>query len=418
MENITIIGLGYVGLPLAYQAASKNNHVIGVDLNKNLVELINSRKELKFLETYTKKLYDKFQIEVYTSIKDSKSNNYIICVPTPVKSKTLPDLSYIINACEEIVKFLKKDDIVVIESTIYPGVCEEIVKPILDKANVKYYLAHCPERINPGDKKWNVSNIPRVVGGIDKESGEKAKALYSQMIDAEITLLSQIKAAEATKILENTFRDINIAFINEMAQSFQLQGINTLEVIKGASTKPFAFMAHYPGAGVGGHCIAVDPYYMIEKGKDIGYDHQFLSLARRINANMPEYTVSLCTNGLNRIEKSIKNSRILVLGLSYKPDVNDIRESPAFPVINTLEKLGAKVIKIDPYIEEYWEDLDFEKEISNCDAAILITQHMIFNEYVHSFYKIPVFIDGRNAYSDRSDNFTNIYIGIGNGEKF
>jgi len=259
--KISIIGLGYVGLPLALQAANKGFEVFGVDKNNTIVDQIN-RKDPHIEDEFILNLINNVNIIAKTDVV--KSDAYIVCVPTPVDNEKEPDLIYVIKAIDEIANILSDGELVVIESTIYPGVCEEIVKPILDKTGKDYFLAHCPERINPGDKIWNVSNIPRVVGGIDDKSTEKAYLLYSKLIDAEITKVSQIKAAEATKILENTFRDVNITFINEMAQSFYRLGIDISEVIKGSKTKPFAFMAHYPGIGVGAHCIAVDPYYMIK----------------------------------------------------------------------------------------------------------------------------------------------------------
>lgn len=410
--TVTIIGLGYVGFPLALQIASKGHIVLGLDKDEKLLETIRNNKSPITQDDHINQHLGKVKLELSTVIKTS--DIYIVCVPTPVYKKELPDLTFVKDAVNEISTVLKDGDLIVIESTIYPGVCNDIVQPVLDKTGINYHLAHCPERINPGDKKWNVSNIPRVVGGNTQAATIKAKEFYESIIDAEITLVSQLKAAEATKILENTFRDINIAFINEMAKSFYKLGIDTMEVIKGASTKPFAFMPHYPGIGVGGHCIAVDPYYMIEKGKEVGFDHDFLSLARRINSNMPLFTVDVITDGLNEFKKSLNGSRIAILGLSYKPNVADDRESPTHELIKLLKAKNAKVITFDPYFIKESSANSIEEAIEKADCVVLATAH---NEFItnESVYKDQnLFVDGRNALN--KEYFHNngiLYKGIG-----
>lgn len=410
--NVTIIGLGYVGFPLALQIASKGHNVLGLDKDEKILETIRNNKSPITLDDHINNHLGKVKLEVSSSIK--KSEVYIVCVPTPVFKKELPDLSFVKNAVNEISTILKDGDLVVIESTIYPGVCNDIIQPILDVSKVKYHLAHCPERINPGDQKWNVSNIPRVIGGDTEESTIKAKEFYESVIDAEITPVSQLKAAEATKILENTFRDINIAFINEMAKSFYRLGIDTMEVIKGAATKPFAFMPHYPGIGVGGHCIAVDPYYMIEKGKEVGFDHAFLSLARRINSNMPLFTVDVIRDGLNEFKKSLNGSKIAILGLSYKPNVADDRESPTLELIKLLKEKKVEVITFDPYFISESSASSIEEAIKDVDCVVLATAH---DEFIadESIYKdIKLFIDGRNAMNKKYFQNNGIsYKGIG-----
>jgi len=283
MVNVSIVGLGYVGLPLACLCAEKNIEVSGIDIDKNKISLIKrgiSPIDDLDLKEAVKKFKNKIKVteSYYESIKNSSI--IIVCVPTPVDDDHLPNLNPLKNACEEISKSLQKDSLVIIESTIFPGTIEEVIWPILKKSNIRFYLSHCPERIDPGNKNYTIKNLPRVVGGIDKDSTTKTIEFYRNIIDADLLELSNVKAAEATKIMENTFRDINIAFVNEMAQSFDKAGIDILEVLKGAATKPFAFMPHYPSVGVGGHCIPVDPYYLIEKAKQIGFSHKFLSLAR------------------------------------------------------------------------------------------------------------------------------------------
>jgi UDP-N-acetyl-D-glucosamine dehydrogenase len=329
-RSIAVIGLGYVGFPLAVQAATNGYKVLGVDTNQETVRAVGEKRHFLH-DSFVAERIEKCEIEATTNLISADA--YIVCVPTPVTNFSDPDLSFVKGAVESIAEVLEDGQLVVIESTINPGVSEEVVAPILDQTGKKYSLAHCPERINPGDPKWTVANIPRVVGGIDEVSTEKAAALYRGIIDAEITELSQIAAAESTKILENTFRDVNIAFINEMAQSFHKLGIDVKEVVRGASTKPFGFMPHFPGIGVGGHCIAVDPYYMIERGKQVGFDHVFLKQARKINSEMPLFAVQKLQDGLNECSLPLKGTVVAVLGLSYKPNIRDDRESPAYTVI-------------------------------------------------------------------------------------
>ena len=337
--KVGVFGLGYVGLPLAKLVKEKGYDVVGVDISDNAV--------LRAVDegvVADKELHDFTNIDIL-----------VVCVPTPVDDEYMPDLTAVKDVCEKISGNLQNGQTVIIESTINPGVCENIVLPVLEKsglvAGVDFYLAHCPERIDPGNKKFSVKNLPRVVGGINEVSTRKAAEFYEKIIEAPILRLSNIKAAEATKIMENSFRDVNIAFMNEMAKSFDSLEIDITEVIEAASTKPFGFMAHYPGCGVGGHCIPVDPYYLIEEAKRKGFNHQFLKLAREINNSMPEYTVQKVVEALNELGKSVNGTRICVLGISYKKDVGDIRESPALKIIGKLKKLGANVETFDPYVK-------------------------------------------------------------------
>jgi UDP-N-acetyl-D-glucosamine dehydrogenase len=410
-KKIGIIGLGYVGLPLAILCSHKNLETIGFDTNKEKIEQF-KKKNYLLNEKYIYEWNDK-NIKFTNNPEDIKECNIkIICVPTPINKENLPDLKSIISATETILKNLEEEDLIIIESTIYPGVCEEIVKPILDRSGKKYLLAHCPERINPGDKKWNVSNIPRVVGGIDEESTKLASEFYKKL-ELEIIELNGLKEAEATKILENTFRDINIAFINEMAQSFYRMGINIMEVIKGASTKPFAFMAHYPGVGVGGHCIAVDPYYMIQKGKESGFDHEFLKLARKINSSMPRYTVKIIQNTLNELKLPINGTKIAILGISYKPNVADDRESPSHDLIKILKNKKANLIIYDPYFPEKSNVKTLDEAINNAEVIVLCTGHEEFLKNQEKFMKAKLVIDGRNKLDKKKFTKKTIYKGIG-----
>ncbi len=408
--KITIIGLGYVGLPLAVQTALKGFNVAGVDKNIKLLESLKKGKSL-LEDSFTNNNIEKVNIDY--SEKLTASDVYIVCVPTPVKNGDEPDLSYVKKAVEEITDVLEDNQLIVIESTINPGVCEESVDPLLNRSGKKYLLAHCPERINPGDKKWNVSNIPRVVGGIDKESTDAAFDVYSKIIDASVTKVSQIRAAEATKILENTFRDINIAFVNEMAQSFYKLGIDISEVIKGASTKPFGFLPHFPGVGVGGHCIAVDPYYMIKKGKDVGFNHDFLSLARRINKSMPDFTVKIIQDELDKLGIALSRAKITVLGVAYKPHVSDDRESPSYKVIESLNEKNDSVKIYDPYVEEYNTFNNTADAVISADCVVITTAHKEFID-PELYRDVKIVVDGRNCLPvNNNEEYPFVYKGIG-----
>tara|TARA_Y100000310_G_scaffold313699_1_gene362368 strand:+ start:4554 stop:5822 length:1269 start_codon:yes stop_codon:yes gene_type:complete len=420
MKTIAIVGLGYVGLPLACLCAEKNFDVYGVDIDKVKVSLINegvSPIDDPDLKENVKK--SKGKIKATTSFEDTIRNSsiVIVCVPTPVDKNHTPNLEPLKDSCKAISKSLQKETLVVIESTVFPGSVEEIVLPILKKSKVDFYLAHCPERIDPGNKKWTIKNLPRVVGGITKEATKKAAEFYRSLIDADVIELSSIKAAEATKIMENTFRDINIAFMNEMAMSFDKAGIDIFEVIKGASTKPFAFMPHYPGSGVGGHCIPVDPYYLIERAKQIGFSHRFLNLAREINNNMPDYTVNLLEKELQKLKKTIKNAKIGVLGLAYKANVDDIRESPALKIIEILKAKNADILVFDPYVKRDTHAKNLDELMQKSDYIILATDHNEFKNVDLDKLKtnnIKIIIDGRNCLDKEKIKAMGIlYHGIG-----
>ncbi|MCK5081177.1 MAG: nucleotide sugar dehydrogenase, partial [Candidatus Moranbacteria bacterium] len=313
--KVGVVGLGYVGLPLALRSLEKGFKTIGVDLDESKIKKIEAGKS-PFLEEFIEERKALLkQLPVSTKMKTLKEVDIIlVCVPTPIDASYYPDLKPLQRAVQAIIDNLGKEQLIVIESTINPGVCEEAIEPMFAKNNLTegqdYFLAHCPERIDPGNKKWNVSNIPRVVGSMSKEGLRRAREFYKAIIDGEIKPMKSIRAAEAVKVVENSFRDVNIAFVNELAQSFDQMGIDVKDVIDGAATKPFAFMAHYPSRGVGGHCIPVDPYYLIEEAKRKGFDHQFLSAARKINNYMPIYTVKLLQDAVNNIEKPLKNTAI------------------------------------------------------------------------------------------------------------
>jgi len=420
-KTVCIIGLGYVGLPLLCLSMEKGYKTYGFDTDKKKIELINkgiSPIKDKFLEQRLKKLKGIDTTIDPTVLK--KADIMIICVPTPIDSQYNPDLKPLQSAAETVSKELKKNDLVVIESTVFPGTTEEVVKPILEKSGLKagkdFYLAYCPERVDPGNKKWNVSNLPRVIGALSKKGLKEAAEFYRSITSSEVLELNSIKAAEATKIMENTFRDINIAFVNEMAKSFDKMGIDITEVIKGASTKPFAFMPHWPGCGVGGHCIKVDPYYLISRARENGFTHRFLNLAREINNSMPHYTVGKVVEGLNEIDKSVKDTKITVLGVAYKGGVDDMRESPALEIIDELKKLGADLRVFDPYIpgKSTVDNLD---EALNAECIVIATDHPEFKSIKPEEIKkrgIKVVIDGKNCLDKQGIKALGIvYKGIG-----
>ena len=349
-----------------------------------------------------------------------EANIVIVCVPTPAIG-TKPDLKPLEKACETVAKFLQKGMLVIIESTIYPGTVEEIVKPILEKSGLKagkdFFLGHCPERIDPGNKEFTIEKIPRVLACLSKEGTEKARVFYSSLIDADIMVLDSVKSAEAVKVVENTFRDVNIAFVNELAKSFDKMGIDLAEVIKGASTKPFGFMPFYPGPGVGGHCIAQDPYYLIARSEKAGFDPAFLRLARKINEGMPEHVVLFVEAALKEIGR-FDNAKIAVLGLAYKPGVDDTRQSPAIKIIGLLEDKGMKLRIFDPFIKEKSNVASVEEAIDKADCVLLATNHNSFLKQLspENLKKagVRIVIDTRNALDKEGIKEKGIYYkGIG-----
>lgn len=420
-DVVCIIGLGYVGLPLAVQCALKGYEVYGLDNDADKIEKINSgQSPIKedFLERNLPK------VKVVATQDPSiikKSDIVIVCVPTPVNETYFPDLGPVKNATKTIVENIKKGQLVIIESTINPGVCEEVVEPIFAEAGFAvgkdYEMAHCPERINPGDPKWNVTNIPRVVGSFTQGGLEKAVKFYEDIIDASIMPMKSIREAEAVKIVENSFRDVNIAFVNELAKSFDKLDIDLNDVIKGASTKPFAFMPHFPSCGVGGHCIPVDPYYLIERAKASGFDHEFLKIARKVNNSMPEYTVELMQDALNKLKLPLNGTVVGVMGISYKANVADLRESPSLKIVKYLKKHKAEVITFDPHVSEESTEKSLEEFLKKSTAVIVATNHREFEQMDVELFKkngVQAIVDGKNCLSPNAIRKLGIvYKGIG-----
>lgn len=420
--TIAVVGLGYVGLPLACLAAEKGYRVIGIAKNPKKIALIN-RRISPIDDSRLQRWLKKVSVEATTDFAAiRKAKIIIVCVPTPVDESSNPDLRPLTQAAESISKYLKKGQLVIIESTVNPGVCQEVVQPILERSGLKagrdFYLAHCPERISPGDQKWTVRNIPRVVGGLTKRDLARAVRFYESVIAAPIRPMETIKAAEATKIMENSFRDVNIAFVNEMAKSFEKLGIDVSDVIAAAATKPFAFMAHYPSCGVGGHCIPVDPYYLIERARRSGFDHEFLKLARQINDSMPRHTVDRLIEGLNAVNLPVKGTRIGILGVAYKADIDDDRESPSHDIQALLKDLGARLEVYDPYLPKQSTVGSLEELFAKVDAIVLATNHRQLVEVLKPVAlkrtKIKVVIDGKNALDKNGIRQAGIiYKGIG-----
>lgn len=421
-ETVAVIGLGYVGLPLALRASERGYRVIGFDTSERKIALLKEKKS----PIADEKLIQEVKQFAFTPTTNpmtlQEADIILICVPTPVDEMYYPDLTPVKNAAMLSAENLKKGALIVLESTVNPGVSEEVIQPILEAAGhtlgTDVFLAHCPERINPGDPKWNVSNIPRVVGATDATGLERALTFYRSIVDGEIRPMKSIREAEAVKIVENSFRDINIAFVNELARSFDVLGIDTKDVIEGAATKPFAFMPHFPSCGVGGHCIPVDPYYLIERAKQSGFDHRFLKIAREINNSMPLYTVEILQDTLNEKKKALNGTTVGVLGLAYKANIDDLRESPALRIIEALKEHKAEVITYDPHVSERSTEASLEALLEKADALILATDHRVFKEKLTPAllkqYAIEVLVDGKNALDKKSFQESGIlYKGIG-----
>lgn len=419
MSKVSIVGLGYVGLPLALLASKKGHDVTGIDLSREKVAKINDRQDPISDEYVAANIADTNlqAADNFDSVADSQI--VIVCVPTPVKEDYQPDLGPVRGAVSSLAKKIKPGTLVIIESTINPGVCDEIVIPLVTsesglKLNKDFFVSHCPERINPGDKQWNVENIPRVAGSSAPEGLKRTIDFYESITDAAVRPMGSLKEAEAVKIVENSFRDVNIAFVNELAMSFSKLGIDVKNVIDGAATKPFAFMPHYPSVGVGGHCIPVDPYYLIEYARGYGFEHEFLSLARSINNRMPEFTVQQLIEGLNEAKLSLEGAKIAVLGLSYKSNVADDRESPSYKLIKILEDKGALVTSFDPHLPGKSSTKSLSEALDGAAAAVLATSHDEFKNLASIDLKIKVLIDGRNFFARQDFEPRGIiYCGIG-----
>ncbi len=421
-DTVAIIGLGYVGLPLAVLAAKKGYSVVGVLRDTTKMDLINGGKSPIEEEYISDNLTPNLINATIDYAAIRTASTIIICVPTPVHENNLPDLEPVITATESIAEHLQRGQLVILESTVNPGVCDTVVKPILERLSglrcgIDFDLAHCPERINPGDPKWNVSNISRVVGGFTPSGKKRAADFYRTIIAGEIKEMNSLKEAEAVKVVENSFRDINIAFVNELARSFSVLGIDVVNVINGAATKPFAFMAHYPGCGVGGHCISVDPYYLIEYARANGFTHKFLSLAREINNDMPHFAVEQLLTGAREAKLQVSEIEVAVLGLAYKGNIDDDRESPSYEIIEELHRWGIKLRIYDPHLLKKSSVGTLDEALQGAAAVLFITAHDEFKKLTPSQlvqYGAKVVVDGRNMLDKQAVQDAGlVYKGIG-----
>lgn len=407
--KIGIIGMGYVGLPLAVEFAKKDFDVTGFEVSKSKVQGINLGKShiSDVSDDTLRGLVNQKKISATLDFKQLKKlDAIIICVPTPLRKTKDPDVSYIVSALEKIKANLKKGQLIVLESTTYPGTTRELLLPDLEKTGLKvgkdFFLAFSPERVDPGNKKYGIHNTPKVVGGITPACTKMAVLLYSVIVE-KIVPVSKPEAAEMVKLLENTFRAVNIGLVNEVALMCDRLKLDTWEVIDAAATKPFGFVPFYPGPGLGGHCIPLDPHYLSWKLKTLNFYSRFIELAGEINSHMPEYVVRKVSDTLNNVGKSIKNSKILVLGVAYKKDISDVRESPALDVIQLLFTKHAKLSYHDPYVpqlraaDQTFKSIQLtDNLIQNQDCIVVTTNHSAF-DMKRIVKNAKVIVDTRNA---------------------
>jgi UDP-N-acetyl-D-glucosamine dehydrogenase len=410
--KVGVLGLGYVGLPLVLEFASAGSKVVGFDIDEKKIKILNSgRSIIKHIShSQVKKMVHGCFFEATSNMARLKNVDAIlVCVPTPLTENREPDMRFIISSSETIAKYLRKGQLICFESTTYPGTTRELVAPILEKSGLKagkdFHLAYSPEREDPGNKDFSTRTIPKVVGGLTKKCLDIACGVYNTAIDTMVPV-SNLEEAEAAKIVENVYRCINIAMVNELKMVFDRMGIDIWEVIRAASTKPFGFKAFYPGPGLGGHCIPIDPFYLTWKARQYGMPTRFIELAGEINTNMPHYVVTKTMEALNERKKSLKGSKVLVLGLAYKKDIDDLRESPSIELIELLRQKGAKVDYNDPYIpkthKQRQHDLKMSskkltaKMLAGYDVVLISTDH---SEYDYNWIvkNAKLVVDTRNA---------------------
>jgi UDP-N-acetyl-D-glucosamine dehydrogenase len=415
IATLGVIGLGYVGLPLSVEKAKAGYQVVGFDVQQSRVDMVNQGINYigDVVEDELRELVKSGRISA--TVDYSQINNLdvvAICVPTPLDNYQQPDISYVQSSAEQIAKYLHPGMLVVLESTTYPGTTEEVVKPVLEATGLKcgedFFLAYSPERVDPGNKDFNTKNTPKVVGGITAACTEVAAALYEQVLDGAVHRVSSPAVAEMEKILENTFRNINIGLANEMAILCNRMGINVWEVIDAAKTKPYGFMAFYPGPGLGGHCIPIDPWYLTWKAREYNYHTRLIEVAGEINNSMPEFVVERISLILNDEVKPIKGSTVYLLGIAYKKDIDDFRESPVLKIMESLEKLGANVIFSDPQIPAFtyrgrsYEGVPLtEAQLQAVDITVITTDHTGFDYELISTHANVIF-DTRNAMKNRT----------------
>lgn len=415
--RVGVIGLGYVGLPLLVEFAQGGFVSTGFEVDSRKADAIN-RGESYIPDVPTaivNEMVGAGRISATTDFSCLKDQDIIIiCVPTPLRKTKDPDVSYILSASEKICESLRAGQLIILESTTYPGTTDEVLRPMFDEAGFTidedYFLAFSPERVDPGNEKFNTRNIPKVVGGVTASSTDVAAAAYGAIVD-HVHRTSSARVAETCKLLENTFRAVNIGLVNELAQLCHTLEIDTWEVIAAAATKPFGFMPFYPGPGIGGHCIPLDPHYLSWKARMHGFEARFISLAEEVNSRMPEHVVELIAAGLNSHRKPVNGSNVLILGVAYKRDIDDMRESPALAVIEKLKKLGADVSYHDPYVsdihleasDQIMKGIDLTADaVAEADCVAIITDHRKI-DYGWIADKARLVVDTRNATRDLVD---------------
>lgn len=407
--RVGVIGLGYVGLPLVVAMVDAGFQVVGMDSSEAKIDVL--KKGKSYIEDVSdqtiKRLIAEGNFTPTTSYSDLKSVDGVsICVPTPLRKTGDPDLSFIVSVAKSLREILHPEFLVVLESTTYPGTTRELVQPELESGELKVgeqiFLAFSPERVDPGRRDWTTINTPKVIGGITEACTQVASALYQQAMES-IVMVSSTEVAEMTKLLENTFRAVNIGLVNELALMCDRLGIDVWEVIEAAASKPFGYMKFTPGPGLGGHCIPIDPLYLSWKLKSVKYNARFIELASEINTNMPRYVVGRVQDLLNDHGKSLRDSKILILGVAYKPNVSDTRESPALDVIGLLQEKGARVSYYDPHVPILEDDgwglesvSDFSQEVGEADCVVIITHHSSL-DYETLMKEANLVFDTRNA---------------------
>ena len=419
--KVGVVGLGYVGLPLAVEKANAGYQTIGFDVQEEKVNMVNEGKNYigDVVDENLKEIVEAKILKATTDFSFVKDVDTIcICVPTPLDLYKQPDLSYVVDSTRSVAQYLHKGMLIILESTTYPGTTEEILKPILEESGLKcgedFFLAFSPERVDPGNKSFNTKNTPKVVGGCSEECTEVAAALYRNILEGDIHTVSSPAVAEMEKILENTFRNINIGLANEMAILCNRMGIDVWEVIDAAKTKPYGFMPFYPGPGLGGHCIPLDPFYLEWKAKEYDYHTRLIETSGEINDSMPEFVLDNVMKILNKNKKALNGAKVLLLGVAYKNDIDDYRESPAFKVIELLEKNGADLMVNDPYcpISKYkgktYNSVDWTEVVDDSDIVIITTNHSCY-DYESIVARAEVVYDTRNATKNVVNNREKIY---------
>lgn len=413
---VGVVGLGYVGLPLAVEKAKAGFKTIGFDVQDTKVKMVNEGHNYigDVVDNDLKELVEKGMLKATTDFSFVKDVDFIaICVPTPLDEHQQPDISYVVNSTKSVAEHLKKETMVVLESTTYPGTTEELLKPILEeesglKCGEDFYLGFSPERVDPGNVYYKTKNTPKVVGAIGKDATEVISRMYRAVLGADIYEVSSPAVAEMEKILENTYRNINIGLVNELAMLCEKMGISLWEVVDAAKTKPYGFQAFYPGPGLGGHCIPLDPYYLDWKAREYGFHTSLIQASGIINDRMPEYCVERASKMLSmRFKKALNGAKVLVLGVAYKNDIDDYRESPALKVIELLQKEGATVEFYDPYIPEYKYKGEIHKGLKEINAQKVQEADLVMFTAAHSKFDYEMIEKNAKAIFDTRNAMKN-----------